>query len=202
MTISDFANYPTGNLCNADPSVRALSSALKPLIKGKSIVGPARTARITPGQNAAIHRAVHSCEPGEVLVVESGASDRYGPFGDLLAECSMAKGLVGAVLDCTFRDQKDVAALGFQVFGRGFHPEATAKTDPGEIDIPVSVGGVVIHPGDIIVGDDDGVVVIPKDKAADVMASVKHVAAKEETIRARIQAGETTYDIFNIGRSQ
>lgn len=202
MNVSDFANYPTGNLCNADPSVRALSSALKPLIKGKSIAGPARTARITPGQNAAIHKAVHDCEPGEVLVVESGASDRYGPFGDLLAECCMVKGLVGAVLDCTFRDQKDVAALGFQVFGRGFHPEATAKTQPGETDIAVSIGGVVIHPGDIIVGDDDGVVAIPKAKAKDILAAVKKVATKEEEIRARIQAGETTYEIFNLGQNQ
>ncbi|MEM9716291.1 MAG: RraA family protein [Pseudomonadota bacterium] len=199
MNTSDFANYPTGNLCNADPSVRALSPALRPLIEGKTISGPARTARITPGQNAAIHKAVHDCEPGEVLVVESGGNDRYGPFGDLLAECCMMKGLAGAVLDCTFRDKKDVAALGFQVFGRGFHPEATAKIQPGETDAPICVGGVVIHPGDIIVGDDDGVVVIPHAKAASVLVSVKQVAAKEEEIRARIKAGETTYEIFNLG---
>lgn len=199
MTPADFAAFPTGNICNADPEVRALRSDLKPLIPGQRIAGPARTVRITPGQNAAIHRAVHTARSGEVLVVDGGASDRFGPFGDLLADGCKAKGLVGAVFDCTIRDSADIAALRFQVFCRGFHPEATAKTAWDEIDIPVVLGGVSVSPGDIIVGDDDGVVVIPSARAKDVLASVVQVAAREEAIRARILAGETTFDIFELG---
>ena len=198
MTPSEFASYPTGNLCNADPSVRPLSSSIKPLIPGRRIAGRARTVRITPGQNAAIHRSVHTACPSEILVVDGAASDRFGPFGDLLADGCKAKGIARAVFDCTIRDSADIAALGFQVFCRGFHPEPTTKDDPGEIDIVVTVGGVSVSPGEIVVGDDDGVVVIPATKAADVLTKVAQVAAKEEDIRARILSGETTYDIFEL----
>ena len=198
MTLQDFSAFPTGNLCNADPRVRPLSPVIKPLISGVRIAGRARTVRITPGQNGAIHRAVHTAQPGDVLVVDGGASDRWGPFGDLLAEGCKAKGMSGAVFDCTIRDSADVAALGFQVFCRGFHPEATAKTDPGETDIPVTVGGVDVAPNDIVVGDDDGVVIIPAEIAPSVLEAVVSVAKREDIIRARILAGETTYDIFEL----
>ncbi len=198
MKPEDFAAYPTGNLCNASPAVRPLASAIKPLIPGRRVAGRARTARIAPGQNAAIHRAVHEARPGDLLVVDGGASDRFGPFGDLLAEGCKAKGMAGAVFDCTIRDSADIAALGFQVFARGYHPEATAKSDPGETDIPVTVGGVLVHPDDILVGDDDGVVVIPAKLAAEVLAEVAAVAAREETIRARILNGETSFEIFGL----
>ena len=198
MTPEDFAAFPTGNLCNADPRVRAIAPAIKPLIPGKRIAGRARTARITPGQNGAIHRAVHHATAGDILVVDGGGSERFGPFGDLLADGCIAKGMVGAVFDCTIRDSADIAALGFQVFCRGFHPEATAKTDRGDTDVPIVLGGVTVHPGDIVVGDDDGVVVIPGDAAAEVLTKVAAVAAREETIRARIHAGETTLEIFEL----
>lgn len=198
MTPTDFAAFPTGNLCNADPRVRAIAPAIRPLIPGKRIAGRARTARITPGQNGAIHRAVHHATAGDILVVDGGGSERFGPFGDLLADGCLAKGMVGAVFDCTIRDSADIAALGFQVFCRGFHPEATAKTDRGDTDVPVVLGGVTVHPGDIVVGDDDGVVVIPGDAAEEVLTKVAAVAAREESIRARIHAGETTLDIFGL----
>ncbi|MEL6518153.1 MAG: RraA family protein [Pseudomonadota bacterium] len=198
MTPNEFAAFPTGNLCNADPRVRAIAPAIKPLIPGKRIAGRARTARITPGQNGAIHRAVHHAKAGDILVVDGGGSERFGPFGDLLADGCLAKGMVGAVFDCTIRDSADIAALGFQVFCRGFHPEATAKTDRGDTDVTVVLGGVTVHPGDIVVGDDDGVVVIPVDAAEEVLTKVAGVAAREEAIRARIHAGETTLDIFEL----
>ena len=198
MTPTDFAAFPTGNLCNADPRVRAIAPAIRPLIPGKRIAGRARTAQIRPGQNGAIHRAVHQATAGDILVVDGSGSERFGPFGDLLADGCLAKGMVGAVFDCTIRDSADIAALGFQVFCRGFHPEATAKTDRGDTDVPVVLGGVTVHPGDIVVGDDDGVVVIPGDAAPEVLTKVAAVAAREETIRARIHAGETTLEIFEL----
>ncbi|MEM1264066.1 MAG: RraA family protein [Pseudomonadota bacterium] len=198
MTLSEFATFPTGNYCNASPAVRPVDAAIKPLIPGKRIAGRARTARVTPGQNAAIHRAVHAAKPGDLLVVDGGGSMRFGPFGDLLADFCRMRELAGAVFDCTVRDSTDIAALGFQIFARGYHPEATAKTELGEIDVPVAVGGVLIAPSDIVVGDDDGVVVIPKANADEVLSKVARVAAGEEKIRARIRAGESTVDMFNI----
>ena len=97
MTPSDFAAFPTGNLCNPDPRIRAIAPAIRPLIPGKRIAGRARTARITPGQYGAIHRAVHHATAGDILVVDGGGSERFGPFGDLLADGCLAKGMVGAV---------------------------------------------------------------------------------------------------------
>lgn len=198
MIPADFLPYPTGNLCNADPRVLAVGSVIKPLLPGQRIAGRALTVRITPGQNGAIHRAVHNAQPGDLLVVDGAGSERFGPFGDLLADGCLAKGIVGAVFDCTIRDSADIAALGFQVFCRGFHPEATGKTARDEVQVPVTIGGVEVAPGDIVVGDDDGVVVIPSAIAPDVLDKVAAVAAREEDIRARILAGETTYEIFEL----
>ncbi|MEM9039020.1 MAG: hypothetical protein AAGD33_03890 [Actinomycetota bacterium] len=196
----DRASFSTGTLCNASSEVMALDSRIRPLIAGRRIAGPAQTARIVPGQNAAVHHAVASARPGDVLVVDGGGSERFGPFGDLLAEACLHRGLAAAVFDCTIRDSADITDMGFQVFGRGFHPESTAKADPGEIDVPVTVGGVVVHPGDHIVGDDDGVVVLPKDIADGVFETAERVLEREERIRRRIQSGETTVDIFDLGR--
>ena len=200
MTIADFTRFPTGNLCNANSAVACVDSGIKPLIPGKRVAGRALTARIVPGQNAAIHRAVHDAQPGDMLVVDGAGSERFGPFGDLLADGCMMRGITGGIFDCTIRDSADIADLGFQVFARGFHPEATAKTDPGEVNIPVTVGGVQVKPGDIVVGDDDGVVIIPAGIANELLAQVTAVASREEEIRTRIKAGETTYEIFELGR--
>lgn len=198
MTSSDLARFPTGNLCNADPRVRPLPAAIRPLIPGRRIAGPARTVRITPGQNGAIHRAVHRARPGEVLIVDGGGSERYGPFGDLLADACLAKGMAGAVFDCTVRDAADIAALGFQVFSRGFHPEATAKTAQDEVGVVLTISGTRIAPGDVLVGDDDGVVVLPSEALAEIVSSAERVVTREDAIRARIRAGETTCEIFNL----
>lgn len=198
MTPKDFSAFPTGNLCNAHDRVRALAPAIKPLIPNVRISGRAKTARIRPGQNAAIHHAVHTAQPGDILVVDGGGSERFGPFGDLLASACMAKGIVGAVFDCAVRDSTDIRALGFQLFGRGYHPEPTAKTDPGEIDVPVVIGGVLIQPGDVVVGDEDGVVAFDATIADEVAVRVAEVVEREERIRARIAKGETTYEIFNL----
>ena len=202
MRLKDFSAFPTGNLCNAHPDVRALAPAIKPLLPNVRISGPAKTVRIQPGQNAAIHHAVHTAQPGDVLVVDGGGSERYGPFGDLLASACMAKGIVGAVFDCTVRDSSDIRALGFQLFCRGYHPEPTAKTEPGEIDIPVEIGGVLIRPGDVVVGDEDGIVCFAAVLADDVAARVANVVEREEHIRERIAKGETTYEIFNLNAAQ
>jgi len=193
--------YPTGNLCNANTAVQALDSAIKPLLPGVRLAGPAKTVRIVPGQNAAIHRAVDSARPGDVLVVDGAGATTFGPFGDLLAECCKTKGIAGAVLDCAIRDSAEIRDLGFQVFCRGFHPAATAKDDPGDIDTEIVCGGVRVRPGDIVVADDDGAVLVPRDIPETIAEQAKQVVDKEDSIRARILAGESTFEIFGLGRS-
>ena len=202
MTDPDLANrlgaYATGNLCNAHPEVRALGPAIAPLAHGTRLAGRARTARITPGQNASIHLAVHAAERGDVIVVEAGGDMGHGPFGDILATNCMNKGVAGLVIDGTVRDTAELREMGFPVFCRGANPTATQKTEAGLIDVPVTLAGVSVRPGDVIVGDDDGVVIVPAPLAQEVAESVARIAEKERSIFERLATGEDTKDIFGL----
>lgn len=196
--IDALQSFPTGNLCNADPGVEAMSSAIRPLFKGARVCGPAKTARITPGQNRAIHRAVHGAAQDQVLVVDAGSSLHFGPFGDILATCCVNQGLRGLVIDGTVRDATEIEDIGFAVFCLGTNPAATEKSDPGEVDVEITCGGVRVVPGDFVVGDSDGVVVIPADLVETVAANAAEVAAKEEAFKRAMEEGKTTLEILGL----
>lgn len=190
--------YPTGNLCNAHFSVTAMHPRIMPLFTDARLAGPARTVRIEPGQNAAIHRAVHLSEPGEVLVVDGGASRYFGPFGDILTTACMQRGLAGLVIDGMVRDSAEIIALGFPVFCLGRNPAATAKNERGAVDVMIKCGDVLVNTGDIVVGDADGVVVVPANIAQEVADRVVVVASREEEIVSQVKAGNTTYEILGL----
>ena len=204
MTSSSLAQtlgtYPTGNLCNAHFKVTAMHSRIMPLFAGACLAGPARTVRIDPGQNAAIHRAVHLSEPGEVLVVDAGASRYFGPFGDILATACMQRGIAGLVIDGTVRDSAEISALGFPVFCIGRNPAVTAKSERGAVDVAIKCGDVRVNPGDVVVGDADGVVVVPAQIARQVAELVVGVATREEEIVSQLKAGKTTYEVFDLSK--
>lgn len=191
--------FPTGNLCNAHSEVRAMNSCLTPLFQGAKLSGPAKTAKAPPGENAAIHRAVHSARCGEILVVDCAGDRNFGPFGDILATCCRNQGVTGLVIDSTIRDTAEIREMRFPVHCLGANPAATAKLDPGEIDIEIQCGGARVRPGDFIVVDDDGVVVVPREIAAEVAERAAAVVEKEEAIMARLARGETTLEIFELG---
>lgn len=189
--------YAVADLCSAHPGVQAMHSSLTPLFLGARICGPARTARTPPGQNAAIHRAVASAQPGEVLVV--GCRDAtFGPFGDILAACCLARGIQGLVIDSTVRDTARIREMRFPVFCLGASPVATGKTDPGEINVGIQCGGVRVRPGDIVVGDDDGVVVVAREIAAEAAERARARVRWEKAVRRRIAQGESSCDILGI----
>lgn len=190
--------FPLGNLCNAHADVRAMNSSIGPLHRGMKIAGRAKTAKIKPGENAAIHRAVHSAEPGEILVVDGRGDKNFGPFGDILALACQTKGVRGIVIDSTVRDSADIRKMRFPVFCLGVNPTATSKLDFGSVDLAVFCGGVCVAPGDFIAADDDGVVVVPQAIAAYVVEQVRDVAKREEAIKARLAKGETTAEIFQL----
>ncbi len=196
--VEALGRFPTGNLCNAHPDVRAMASWLAPLFPGARVVGPAKTAKIRPGENAAIHRAVYSAKPGEVPVVDSAGDRSFGPFGDILATCCRNQGVAGLVIDCTIRDTAEIRQMRFPVYCLGANPTATGKADPGEIDIEIDCGGLRVRPGDFIPGDGDGVVVVPREIVGEVVERAAAVLRKEETIKARLARGETTLEIVGI----
>jgi len=190
--------WPTGNLCNAHTGVRAMEASIKPLADGMKLSGPARTAVIAPGQNAAIHRAVHAGRAGEILVVDGGGSRSWGPFGDILATCCRNQGIAGLVIDSTVRDAAELREMEFPVFCLGTNPSATAKTEPGETDVDITCGQVPVSPGDFIVADDSGVVVIPRAIAAEVVGLVREVGQREDAIMKQLAEGMTTAEIFKL----
>jgi 4-hydroxy-4-methyl-2-oxoglutarate aldolase len=196
--VQALGRFPSSNLCNASPEVRAMWSFIAPLYSGARIVGPAKTARIRPGENAAIHRAVHTAKRGDILVVDGGGDRSFGPFGDILATCCQNQGIGGAVIDSTIRDIAEIRKLRFPVFCLGAHPAATGKSDAGEIDVEILCGRIRVRPGDFIAGDDDGVVVVPREIAQQVAHRASAIAEKEDLIRARLTRGETTREIFGI----
>lgn len=189
--------FPTAVLCNAHSAVRAMHYSLSPLFEGTSISGPAKTALITPGQNAAIHRAIASARQGEVLVV-AGGDGAFGSFGEILAVCCLQRGVSGLVIDGAIRDTAEVRDMGFAVFAQGANPTPTAKSGTGAIDVEVECAGVRVRPGDIIVGDDDGVVVVPKEVVGTVTEEAGKVLQRESAIRARVEDGESSCVIFGI----
>ena len=191
-------NYPTGNLCNAHCDVKAMSSDIAALYAGAKIAGPAKTATISPGDNMAIHRAAHSAKPGQVLIIDGAGNRSFGVFGDILATCCQNQGVVGVVIDCTIRDTAEIKEMQFPVFCLGANPTATRKIAPGAIDVEVSCGGICVRPDDIVIGDDDGVVVVPLEIAAHVATGVQAIAARESEIMQQLADGMTTYEIFDL----
>lgn len=197
-SLAALAQKPVSVLCGAHADVQAMSPAIRPLYAGATLFGPAKTVRTAPGENAAVHRAVHSAKAGDILVVDARGERNFGLFGDILAACCSNQGVLGAVIDGAVRDSAEIAKMQFPVFCVGVHPAPTAKSHAGSIDVEVRCGGVLVRPGDFIAGDDDGVAVIPHDVIKAVADNAGAIIRKEEAVRARLAKGETTCDIFGI----
>ncbi|MDE0319554.1 MAG: 4-carboxy-4-hydroxy-2-oxoadipate aldolase/oxaloacetate decarboxylase, partial [Acidimicrobiaceae bacterium] len=167
-----------------------LGPDLRPIQQGTKVAGSAVTVLSHPGDNIMIHAAVEICQPGDLLVVTNTAPSTHGMFGDLLASSLMARGVVGLVMDAGVRDTLDLRAMGFAVWSRHVSCEGTVKNTPGSVNVPISINGVIIEPGDVICADDDGVVAVPRSEA-DWALEQSNARLENETVsRARLQAGE------------
>lgn len=175
-----------------------LAGDISPIQQGVTIAGPAFTAAVQPGDNLAIHRAVVAAPEGSVLVVAAGGHVA-GYWGEILAVAAQHEGIVGLVIDGGARDTAALRRRGFPVWCAGVSVHGTVKQVPGEIDVPVSVGGVVVRPGDYVLADDDGVVVVPRERATDVLDAADARSAKEERIMAALAEGSgTTIDLMGL----
>lgn len=176
----------------------AMPTPIKPLYAGMRVCGPALTVACPPGDNLVIHYAVTLAEPGDVLVVDYAGYTEAGPWGDVLTTAAQGRGVAGLVIDGCVRDALAIRAAGFPVFARGTNMKGTTKSLPGEVNQPILCAGVPVAPGDIVVGDDDGVVVVPKEHAGGVLAAAREREAKEEQLRERLRAGKTTVELLNL----
>lgn len=166
-----------------------LDAAIRPVWRGASFVGRAATVLTAAGDNKAIHEAIAGLRDGDVLVVNGQASTTRALVGELIAERAQRKGCVAFVLDAAIRDVVEIEALGLPVYARAVTPAGPYRNGPGRIGVPVAVGGVVVTPGDWLVGDADGVAVIPAADVEEVLVAAEAKRAKEEAQQRDIRAG-------------
>jgi len=196
--VRSFEGIPTGVVSDAMGRAGSMIAEIKPVWPRAKIVGPALTVRTFPADSLMIHKAVTLAQRGDVLVINAGGYRDTAVFGDLLGYSCKVHGLAGVVIDGASRDAEGMAAIGFPVFARAVLPMGPFTDSPGSINVPISCGGVAVRPGDIIVADGDGVVVVPKDEATAVLSRAQGSAAKEEHLRGRLAKGEYTYDVLKL----
>jgi 4-hydroxy-4-methyl-2-oxoglutarate aldolase len=188
----------TATLGEAWPAARVIDAPLRPLAPGMALAGPALTVQCRPGDNLALHLAIAAARPGDVLVVDYGQSLDSGPFGEIMAFACQMRGIAGMVIDGAVRDSAQIAALGFAVFARGLNIRGTVKQNRGQIAVPVTLGGVRIAPGDIILADADAIVTMPSDDLPAALEAAQARAAREALLMDRLRQGETTLSILGL----
>lgn len=198
--LEQFKQLPTGNVCDANNKSGNMDFAIKPIDRKSKLAGPAVTVKCHPGDNLIIHQAIYKAEPGSVLVIDAHGYTGAGPMGEIVAIACQERGIAGIIVDGACRDANDIEDLGFPFFCRGFNPGGTVKERWGTINETIQCGGVVVNPGDIVVGDADGVVVVPKEKAEEVLAKAKAIAEKEVKVRELLRQGKTTLEIYGFDK--
>ncbi len=178
----------------------ALDPAIRPIYRGARIAGRALPVRAHPADNLPLHHAVAQASPGDVLVVD-GREELCGYWGEVLAIAAQTRGVVGLVMDGGVRDIAEQEELGFPVFSRGVCVRRTGKNFPGIVNQSVTVGGVLVNPGDAVVADADGVVVVAPEHVEATLVAARERIEKETSFIERIRAGETTLEIYGFGRS-
>lgn len=191
----------SATLHEAQGQTGALGSAIKPLDPQRRLAGPALTVDVTPGDNLVIHYALTCAKPGDVLAVDAKGYAEAGLWGDILTLAAQEIGIAGLVIDGAVRDSDAILAMGFPVFSRGLSIRAAQKNQPGQVNVPIICGGVAIRPGDWIMGDRDGVVVIPSGNIAAVVESAREREVAEIALRKGIRAGKSTIELLGLESS-
>ena len=193
-----FKGIPTGNICDSNNREGSMDAEINPLHYKFEVTGYAMTVTCAPGDNLTIHKAIAEAKPGSVLVIDCKGYTGAGVFGELFATSCIARGIKGVVIDGACRDKSDLIEMNFPVYSRAVNPNGTLKETCGEINTVIECGGRIVKPGDIIVGDADGIVVIPQEKAQEVLEKSQAKKAKEDELKVLLAQGKTTAELMGF----
>lgn len=191
---------PAATLHEAGGRIGVMPSAIKPVAAAMRVCGTAVTVHGPAGDNLWLHRAIYVARPGDVLVVHVSGGHDWGYWGEIMSAAAQARGLAGLVIDGCVRDGAVLADFGLPVFARGLCIRGTGKDfgARGFINFPTLFDDLTVQPGDLVIGDTDGLVVVPRARAAEVVAAAQAREAKEADVIARLRAGERTLEIYNF----
>jgi 4-hydroxy-4-methyl-2-oxoglutarate aldolase len=197
-TVDHLGSFGVATVHEAQGRSGLMQPHMRPIYPGAHITGTAVTVSLPPGDNWMIHVAVEQCQVGDVLVVAPTSYSDAGYFGELLGTALQVRGVRGLILEAGCRDVAELTSMGFPVWSRCVSATGTVKESLGDVNVPIVCAGQAVHPGDVIVADDDGVVVVPRERAAQVAAASQEREDKEAGARARYQAGELSLDISDM----
>lgn len=196
--IDAFQKLDVSTVYEAQGKVGLLSHEIRPILENTLICGPAVTATCFAGDNLMIHAAIEVCQPGDILVVSTIGESTAGMIGELIVLALQKRGVKGVVIDAGIRDVARIRELGFPIWTKAISSQGTTKLRGGWVNAPALCGGAVVNPGDLIMADDDGVVVVRQDQLPNVLEASQQRMKKEEQTKAKIANGELSLDFYSL----
>ena len=201
-TLAEWRDIPSAIASDCMNRTHVMAAAIKPVKPGTRLLGQARTVTGMVGDNGISHAAIALARKGEVMVIDAGGYDDVAVWGGIMTRAALKRGIAGVVIDAAIRDAAEIRELGFPCYARANVPAGPHKGFGGIIDGPISCAGCPVKPGDLVIGDDDGIAVVPLEWAEDMLAASKEKLRQEEETLKQIAEGKTTAELLGIGEPE